>query len=534
MKNIARVDRHQRRHAAEQDGEQIERYASQDQRIATNKPDAGEQAWPASAAPFGVGCAASVIAPLTAAGDQPRHGDDRVGHAGRHRISEAAERRSDDGRDLNSGARDRGCPLQHPSRRHQRQHGRGGRTFESRRHPQNRHGGENLRHLEPAGKAAIGQKRRRRGGDDLRHLGDAAAVETVGGMTGDKHQQRHRHELRQSDQAKIERAVSQRVDLPADCDRADLVAESRKCAGGEEQQERWMAEQGCGRAGRARAKLATLHRRYNMRHVRLCNSALEYLNAQCGGEIGIVRQETPVFAGSKTMPRSFVTPMRRRTLLGGALAWSAATIAAPLPAARPRRNADQIRNGRAVDRRLREARRGRSRRRAARARRGQPGRRHSRPRGRASGRGFRQRRRHRRRQNQGADRSRPSRLHPRQRQLRGRAGHGAGHEREAQASHRHRRTHRRNHRIAMPLERVSHLQVGDHGSQRDRRHADREIRQEMVLPHAGLRLRLRAASGVRTKTSPAWRRMGRRSYSARHRRLFALLARRGCLIVRRC
>jgi branched-chain amino acid transport system substrate-binding protein len=31
------------------------------------------------------------------------------------------------------------------------------------------------------------------------------------------------------------------------------------------------------------------------------------------------------------MPRSFAPPMRRRTLLGGALAWSAATIAAPLP-----------------------------------------------------------------------------------------------------------------------------------------------------------------------------------------------------------
>ena len=31
------------------------------------------------------------------------------------------------------------------------------------------------------------------------------------------------------------------------------------------------------------------------------------------------------------MPRSFATPVRRRALLGGALAWSAATIAAPFP-----------------------------------------------------------------------------------------------------------------------------------------------------------------------------------------------------------
>src|ERR1700684_1953183 len=35
--------------------------------------------------------------------------------------------------------------------------------------------------------------------------------------------------------------------------------------------------------------------------------------------------------GIKNMPRSFALPIRRRTLLGGALAWSAATIAAPLP-----------------------------------------------------------------------------------------------------------------------------------------------------------------------------------------------------------
>ena len=229
------------------------------------------------------------------------------------------------------------------------------------------------------------------------------------------------------------------------------------------------------------------------------------------------------------MPRSFASPVRRRTLLGGALAWSAVTVAAPFPV-RARGEApikfgmvepltgaygkiaqaevdgarlaleEVNRTGGILGREVR-----------------------------APGRGFRQRRRHRRCQNHRADRSRSGRFHPRQRQLRGRARHGAGHEGEAQASYRHRRAYRRNHRIALPLECVSHLQVGDHGSQRHRRHADREIRQEMVFPHARLRLRLRAASGVRTKTPPAWRRMGWRSYSARHRRFFALPARCRCL-----
>jgi branched-chain amino acid transport system substrate-binding protein len=51
-----------------------------------------------------------------------------------------------------------------------------------------------------------------------------------------------------------------------------------------------------------------------------------------GREIGcIVAPGNANLCGIKNMPRIFAAPMRRRTLLGGALAWSAATIAAPLP-----------------------------------------------------------------------------------------------------------------------------------------------------------------------------------------------------------
>ena len=105
-------------------------------------------------------------------------------------------------------------------------------------------------------------------------------------------------------------------------------------------------------------------------------------------------------------------------------------------------------------------------------------RRHSRPAGSASGRGFRKRHRHRRRKNPAADRARSSRFHSRRPELGCCARHDAGDGREAQAPHRHRWTYRRNHRQAVQLERLSHLQDRHDGSQRDRRYADREIRQD--------------------------------------------------------
>jgi hypothetical protein len=41
-------------------------------------------------------------------------------------------------------------------------------------------------------------------------------------MSGDEGQERGRYELHQTDHAEREYAASQRIDLPPDCDRADL------------------------------------------------------------------------------------------------------------------------------------------------------------------------------------------------------------------------------------------------------------------------------------------------------------------------
>ena len=64
-------------------------------------------------------------------------------------------------------------------------------------------------------------------------LGDHAAlqhatpIETVGDVSGDEHQQERRQELREADEAEVERATGQRVDLPAHAHREHLVRDHR-------------------------------------------------------------------------------------------------------------------------------------------------------------------------------------------------------------------------------------------------------------------------------------------------------------------
>ena len=58
---------------------------------------------------------------------------------------------------------------------------------------------------------------------DHARLQDAAPIETVGNVSRDQHQQKRRNELREADEAKVERAIRQRIDLPADADGEHLV-----------------------------------------------------------------------------------------------------------------------------------------------------------------------------------------------------------------------------------------------------------------------------------------------------------------------
>ncbi len=160
----------------------------------------------------------------------------------------------------------------------------------------------------------------------------------------------------------------------------------------------------------------------------------------------------------------------------------------PLHHQGPRRNAGADRNGRSADRGLCRDRAGRGGGRQIRRRRNQQEGRHSGPAGRTPDRRLGQRRRHRRAEDAQADRARSGELHHRRRQFRHCDGDGAGHQREEGAAHRLGRSHRRITGDELLVERVPGLQLHRHGRQRHRLHADGEVRQEMVLPDAGLRL----------------------------------------------
>ena len=130
-----------------------------------------------------------------------------------------------------------------PLRRDQRQQrGRGG-ALEGAGDADHEGGDEYLRHGEPAGKGADGQKQRRRRFRDLAKLHHALALEPVGGVAGDENQQRRGQELHQPDHAELEGAAGDVVDLPADRNRRDLAGEARQAARQQEEQERPVPEQ---------------------------------------------------------------------------------------------------------------------------------------------------------------------------------------------------------------------------------------------------------------------------------------------------
>jgi hypothetical protein len=62
-------------------------------------------------------------------------------------------------------------------------------------------------------------------------------------VAGCQHQQKRRDELRESDEAKVERAVRQRIDLPADANGKHLVRDHRGDARKPEEDERALLEE---------------------------------------------------------------------------------------------------------------------------------------------------------------------------------------------------------------------------------------------------------------------------------------------------
>jgi hypothetical protein len=115
-------------------------------------------------------------------------------------------------------------------------------AFESVGHAEHRNGSKDHRRAQPPGEAAPSQEYRRRAIDELANLYDASAVITVSSMTGDENEQRRRDELRQTDHAKGECAIGQRINLPAHGNRADQKREFGKNPRNEIKQKRLMAK----------------------------------------------------------------------------------------------------------------------------------------------------------------------------------------------------------------------------------------------------------------------------------------------------
>ena len=219
------------------------------------------------------------------------------------------------------------------------------------------------------------------------------------------------------------------------------------------------------------------------------------------------RHETTSKASNKNKrPGEFMTSktfnprLSRRTLVKGAAALGAFQVASPFIIAARGETRDPDRHGRSAHRRLRRAGRQRGDGRQARRRADQRQGRHSRAPGRTAGRRFRQRCRHRRAKGAQADRARSGQLHDRRRQFGHRGRDRAGHQREEDPAHRFRRPHRRDHRQGLQMERLPRLQHDADGGQFGVERAVQQVRQEMALHHARLRLRPYAADGLHRPT----------------------------------
>ena len=162
--------------------------------------------------------------------DERRADDVERGHRGvdrrrPERIEQAAERRADDARSLarrrhaGDGARQRG-------QRHEVRKKRGARgVLECARGPEDRDDGEDAIAAEPAAEAAD-RKRGIAGG--LGHLAgdhDEPAIAAIGDLADDERQGDGRHELHEPDEAEVEGAARQRIELPPDGNRLHVQGE---------------------------------------------------------------------------------------------------------------------------------------------------------------------------------------------------------------------------------------------------------------------------------------------------------------------
>ena len=142
--------------------------------------------------------------------------------------------------------------LQHSLWRDIRQQSRLRRALERGCDSEHGYGDKDLVHRKPTAKRSPGQEAAGQSLDDLTTLHDMLPRVTICGVTGDEDKNRHRQKLNESDQAEIESAARQRIDVPAYSNDRDLRRKLSECAGTEIENERTVTEKVHGRRLRKR------------------------------------------------------------------------------------------------------------------------------------------------------------------------------------------------------------------------------------------------------------------------------------------
>ncbi len=231
---VAGIDRQQRGRAAEQNRKEIERDDAEQVLAAANIGDAGEQRGERQRAALRRRRIDADQGDQQAGKDE-EHAAGGIDHGRTGEIEQSADCRADD--DGGLVRRDRagdGALEQRPrhQRRHQRMH-RG--KLEGARRADHQDDGKDDRRGQPALGAADGQRGDGGSLDELAGANDEPPLIAVGDRAHDEREGDHRNELHQPDQAEIEGAVGQLVDLPANRHHHHLEADGRRYARAPEQ-----------------------------------------------------------------------------------------------------------------------------------------------------------------------------------------------------------------------------------------------------------------------------------------------------------
>jgi hypothetical protein len=175
--------------------------------------------------------------------EQQQRGRDDVHDVSAEPVEQPPERRPHDLGRLRGGHRPRGGARDLRPGHEGGDEGRGARILERARGSGGGDDPEDDRLAQPSAERPEGQRRDGAGDDEPADADDDATVVAVGGVPDDQRQQDHRRELHEADEAEVQRAAGQGVDLPADRHRLHVERDRGEDARAPVQRERRMTEQ---------------------------------------------------------------------------------------------------------------------------------------------------------------------------------------------------------------------------------------------------------------------------------------------------